>query len=61
MLRFLARLFAPNPRMQVGSLLDEIAATREQIADLNISLRAFDERLVRFSESRPPEEGTNCE
>lgn len=51
------RLFPPRPRPAVGTLLEEIAATREQIADLKITLRAFDERLVRFTESRPPEEG----
>jgi hypothetical protein len=45
----------------VGTLLDEIAATREQIADLNISLRAFDERLVRFTDSHPTEEGQTRE
>jgi hypothetical protein len=61
MFQFLARLFTPRPRVPVGTLLDEIAATREQIADLNISLRAFDERLVRFAETHPPEEGTTSE
>jgi hypothetical protein len=61
MFQFLARLFTPRPRVQVGTLLDEIAATREQIADLNISLRAFDERLVRFTDSHPPEEGQTRE
>jgi hypothetical protein len=45
----------------VGTLLEEIAATREQIADLKITLRAFDERLVRFTESHPPEEGLTRE
>jgi hypothetical protein len=61
MLQFLIRLFTPNPRMQHGSLLDEISATREQIADLTISLRAFDERLVRFAEAHPIEEDPPCE
>lgn len=56
--RLLSRLFPIRPRPQVGSLLEEIAATREQIADLKITLRAFDERLVRFTEAHPPKEGT---
>lgn len=57
MFQFLARLFTPRPRPQGGTLLDEISATREQIADLTISLRAFDERLVRFADHHPTEEG----
>jgi hypothetical protein len=40
-------------------LLEEIAATREQLADLTITLRAFDERLVRFTDAHPTEEGPN--
>lgn len=59
--RCLTRLFPPRPRPVVGTLLEEIAATREQIADLKITLRAFDERLVRFTESHPPEEGLTRE
>lgn len=59
--RFLCRLFPTRTRPATGSLLEEIAATREQIADLKITLRAFDERLVRFTESHPPTEGTPSE
>ena len=59
--RLLARLFPTRPRPQVGTLLEEIAATREQIADLKITLRAFDERLMRFTETRPPKEGPPSE
>lgn len=59
--QFLTRLFPTRPRPQMGTLLEEIAATREQIADLKITLRAFDERLVRFTEAHPPQEGTTSE
>lgn len=50
---FPPRAAPPNNR----SLLGEITATREQIADLKIVLRAFDERLQRFTETHPPKEG----
>lgn len=59
--RFLCRLFPTRTRPPVGSLLEEIAATREQIADLKITLRAFDERLVRFTQAHPPQEGIPSE